>query len=93
MELTRRYTLVNLKRHRLWVSDGSRALELPPNEPRAYHPNNSDAEFHLDISAWEDDDGIDDGMCLNFLFFFVGGIWGGKDVFDGGFWWVCMRLC
>jgi len=51
VELTRRYTLVNLKRHRLWVSDGSRALELPPNEPRAYHPNNSDAEFHLDISG------------------------------------------
>ena len=64
MELTRRYTLVNLKRHRLWVSDGSRALELPPHEPKAYHPNNSDAEFHLDISAWE-------MMMGMFLFFFA----------------------
>lgn len=62
---------MNLKRHRLWVSDGSRALELPPNEPRAYHPNNSDAEFHLDISAWEDDDGM--MGCV----FFWGFCWSG----------------
>ncbi|CAK9058014.1 Hypothetical protein SCF082_LOCUS31013 [Durusdinium trenchii] len=51
VEVTRRYTLVNLKNHRLWVSDGHNYLHLMPGKPQAYHPHGGDAEFHLDISG------------------------------------------
>lgn len=45
VEVNRRYTLVNLKPHPLWVSDGSQHIELLTNEPKSYHPTGGDQDL------------------------------------------------
>ncbi|CAE8723246.1 unnamed protein product, partial [Polarella glacialis] len=46
VELTRRYTLVNHKKHALWVCEdvpGAMPVQLEPGETRAYHPQGQDS--------------------------------------------------